>query len=169
MPETQAVMTFHHLGDPIPLSRRVPLLENFGFAVVNERTYRIARKDGFPLYRHDMTLVGADGQAIDLGSADRLHDAVLAVWRDKAKSDGFNALILSAGLGWRRAALLRTIAGYLRQTEIPYSTDYLWSALRRYPGIAALLVELFSARFEPGIEQREKAESRIAKKIEVGA
>ncbi len=37
MPETQAVMSFHHLGDPIPLSRRVPLLENFGFSVVNER------------------------------------------------------------------------------------------------------------------------------------
>ena len=37
-------MCFHHLGDPIPLSRRVPLLENFGFSVVNERTYRIARK-----------------------------------------------------------------------------------------------------------------------------
>ena len=32
----------HHLGDPMPLSRRVPLLENLGFSVVNERTYQIA-------------------------------------------------------------------------------------------------------------------------------
>jgi glutamate dehydrogenase len=166
MPETRAVMTFHHLGDPIPLSRRVPLLENFGFAVVNERTYRVGRKDGPPLYRHDMTLVGADGGAIDLAAAARLHDAVLAVWRDKAMSDGFNALILSAGLDWRRAALLRTIARYLRQTAIPYSIDYLWGAVGRYPGIATLLVELFETRFRPGAEDRAREEARLARKIE---
>ena len=76
MPETRVVMSFHHLGDPIPLSRRVPLLENLGFSVVNERTYRIARSGGPPLYRHDMTLVRTDGEAFDLAHARRLHDAV---------------------------------------------------------------------------------------------
>ena len=107
MPETRAVMTFHHLGDPIPLSRRVPLLENFGFSVVNERTYRIARKDGLPLYRHDMTLVARRRRARSTSApAQRLHDAVLAVWRDKAENDGFNALVLArrASLAPRRAA-----------------------------------------------------------------
>ena len=64
-----------------------------------------------------MTLVRTDGEAFDLGAARRLHDAVLAVWHDKAENDGFNALVLLAGLAWRRAALLRTIARYLRQTE----------------------------------------------------
>src|SRR5262249_56734613 len=29
---------------PIPLSERVPVLENMGFKVVDERTYRIARR-----------------------------------------------------------------------------------------------------------------------------
>ena len=67
MPDTRVVMSFHHLGDPIPLSRRVPLLENLGFSVVNERTYQIARSGGPPLYRHDMTLVRTDGESIDLG------------------------------------------------------------------------------------------------------
>ena len=32
-------------GGPLPLSERVPLLENLGFRVVNERTYRIAAAD----------------------------------------------------------------------------------------------------------------------------
>ena len=159
-------MCFHHLGDPIPLSRRVPLLENFGFSVVNERTYRIGRKSGLPLYRHDMALVRVDGQAIDLTAADRLHDAVLAVWRDKAMNDGFNALVLSAGLDWRRAALLRTIARYLRQTAIPYSIDYIWRALGRYPDIATLLTDAFEARFRPETENRERTAARIAQGIE---
>ncbi len=166
MPETRAVMSFHHLGDPIPLSRRVPLLENLGFSVVNERTYCVARTAGAPLYRHDMTLVRTDGEALDLASAARLHDAVLAVWHGQADNDGFNALVLLAALPWRRAALLRTIARYLRQTEIPYSLDYLWGTLRRYPALASLLAELFAARLEPGSKPRERAESRLVKDIE---
>ncbi len=166
MPETRALMTFHHLGDPIPLSRRVPLLENLGFSVINERTHRVTRKDGPPLYRHDMTLVRADEEAFDLGAAPRLHDAVLAVWHDKAENDGFNTLVLLARLPWRHAALLRTIARYLRQTAIPYSIDYLWGTLRRYPAITALLADLFVTRFEPELKHRERSEQRLHKNIE---
>jgi len=166
MSEAEALMSFHHLGDPIPLSRRVPLLENFGFSVVNERTYRIKRKAGQRLFRHDMTLVTGEGHGVDPVAATRLHDAVLAVWRDKAKNDGFNALVLSAGIDWRRAALLRAIAAYLRQTVTPYTTDYLWDALGRYPAIASLLVALFTARFKPGSGERERVEAQVARKIE---
>jgi glutamate dehydrogenase len=163
MPESAAVMSFHHVGDPIPLSHRVPLLECMGFKVINERTYRIVRTDGPNLYRHDMTLVRADGEALDLAAADRLRDAVLAVWHDKAESDGFNMLVLTAGLPWRQAALLRTVARYLRQTDLPYSIDYLAGALQRYPGVAALLTDFFAARFDPKTRGREKAEQRIRK------
>ena len=113
-----------------------------------------------------MTLVRTDGEAFDLSAARRLHDTVLAVWHGKADNDGFNALVLLAALPWRRAALLRTIARYLRQTEIPYSLDYFWGTLRRYPALATLLAELFTARFEPGVKQRERSESRIVKEIE---
>ncbi len=166
MPATRVVMSFHHIGDPIPLSRRVPLLENLGFSVVNERTYCVARISGPPLYRHDMTLVRTDGEAFDPGTGRRLHDAVLAVWHGKADNDGFNALVLLAALPWRRAALLRTVARYLRQTDIPYSLDYFWGTLRRYPTLATLLADLFTARFEPGLKQRERSEARIVKEIE---
>jgi glutamate dehydrogenase len=165
MPETRVVMSFHHLGDPIPLSRRVPALENLGFSVVNERTWCVACKDPPHLYRHDMTLVRADGAVFDLAAAGRLHDAVLAVWRDKAENDGFNALVLTAGLDWRRAALLRTIARYLRQTAIPYSIDYLWDALRRNPSVATLLTDFFAARFDPASD-REELDQRLSQEIE---
>jgi glutamate dehydrogenase len=166
LPASGVVMSFHHLGDPIPLSKRVPLLENLGFSVVNERTYRIACKSGLHLYRHDLTLVRADGRPFHLSAADRLHDSVIAVWRDKAENDGFNALILAANMSWRQAALLRTIGRYLRQTAIPYSIDYLWSALRRNPAVAALLVDLFAARFDPATAKRDAAEHRADKALD---
>ena len=55
-------------GRPIPLSDRVPVLENMGFRVVDERTYDIApaAASAPPIWLHDMTLERADGGVIDL-------------------------------------------------------------------------------------------------------
>jgi glutamate dehydrogenase len=164
--ENEVALRFHHLGEPIPLSRRVPLLENLGFSVVNERTYCIRRPAGTDLFLHDMTLELRPGFLFDAGAAQRLRDAVLAAWADRAENDGFNALVLAAGLHWREAALLRTMARYLRQTEIPYSIDYLWEALGRNRSMAALLVERFKARFAPDLQGRERAEEKADKRVE---
>ncbi len=165
-PDDEVSLRLHHLDEPIPLSKRVPLLENLGFSVIDERTYCIARESGPGVFLHEMTLTLRSGLAFDDAAADRLREALLAIWRDRAENDGFNALVLGAGLGWRDAALLRTVARYLRQTDLPYSLDYLWAALRRYPAAAALLTERFAARFAPDVRQREKAEERADKAIE---
>jgi glutamate dehydrogenase len=75
--------------------------------------------------------------------------------------------VLAAGLQWREAALLRTIGRYLRQTNVPYSIDYLWGALTRNPAIAALLVMRFALRFGPNIEGRDHAEAEADAALEV--
>ena len=67
----------------------------------------------------------------------------------KAESDGYNALVLAAGLGWRDVALIRTILRFMRQIRVPYSQDYMWVTLRKYAGIAAQIVSLFKTRFDP--------------------
>ena len=38
----------------------------------------------------------------------------------KAESDGYNALVLANGLGWRDVALIRTISRFLRQVRVPF-------------------------------------------------
>ena len=57
-------------GAPLPLSERVPLLENLGFRVVNERTYRVAAAGAAPeaerVWLHDMALERAAGGPIDI-------------------------------------------------------------------------------------------------------
>jgi glutamate dehydrogenase len=152
---------------PIPLSDRVPVVEAMGFRVVNERTFRIepAGERGL-VYLHDMTLDRADGAAIDLDALDAPLEALfMAVWFGFAESDGYNQLILSAGLGWRDIAMLRALSRYLRQVRIPYSQDYLWGALGRQPVIAAAIVELFHVRF--GVDR--SAETRAADEAAVRA
>jgi len=174
---------------PIPLSERVPVLENMGFKVVDERTYQIARgaKDAAQhdgrgdapsqalpeadVWFHDMVLERADGRAVDLEAhKHRLEAAFLVVMRGRAENDGYNALVLSAGLMWRDVALIRTISRFLRQIHVPYSEGYMWATLIKHESIAADLIRLFDARFDPRLHisagERKAREAKIAGRIE---
>ncbi len=155
---------------PLPLSERVPVLENMGFSVVDERTFLIEPKGegAAKIWFHDMLLQRADGRAIAIDQAKRhLEAAFLMVMRGAAENDGYNALVLTAGLMWRDVALVRTISRFLRQTRVPYSQDYMWATLVKYAGIAADIVALFAARFDPAKQgERDAREKEITARIE---
>ena len=152
---------------PIALSERVPVLENMGFKVVDERTYRVEPDEAgaAEVWLHDMLLERADGAAFDIEALKaRLEAAFMAVMRARAENDGYNALVLSAGLQWRDVALIRTISRYLRQVRVAYSQDYMWGTLRRHPEIAAQVAQMFHTRFDPRLEL--SIEERGAKQAE---
>jgi glutamate dehydrogenase len=139
-------------GRPIPLSERVPVLEHMGFRVVDESTYHAQTfgRDAPDFWLHDMALTLADDVKLDIGElAGTLETCFIMVMRGLAENDGFNGLVLAAGLAWRDIALLRAVARYLRQVRVPYSQDYLAATLVRHGAIAATLAELFHARFDP--------------------
>jgi glutamate dehydrogenase len=157
-PNRVVLKVYHHLV-PIPLSARVPILENMGFRVINERTYRITPADRPLAYLHELSLEPAGGGTIDLTDdlKARLESLFLAIWRERAESDGYNALVLSAGLAWRDIAMLRALSRYLRQAGIRFSEDYMWRTLNRYSDVAAKLVELFHLRFDPALESADRS------------
>ncbi|MAU97446.1 MAG: NAD-glutamate dehydrogenase [Fulvimarina sp.] len=144
-------LKIYHLGRAVALSTRVPILENMGFSVVSERTFRLARPDGDAVHLHDMDLVrAAGGQEIRLEDGGKaLEDTFGAVWRGRIENDGFNALVLEAGLDFRKANVLRAYARYLRQGGLAYSPDYLAAALVRHPAIAGALWRLFETSLDP--------------------
>jgi glutamate dehydrogenase len=157
---------------PIPLSERVPVLENMGFKVVDERTYRIeSSSEQDQVWLHDMLLERADGGAIELEALkQRLEACFLTVMRATAENDGYNALVLAAGVPWRDVALVRTVSRFLRQVRIAYSQDYLWATLRKHAGVAAKIVQLFHARFDPRLaiaaDERAHRQAEILAQIE---
>ncbi|MCE1235463.1 MAG: NAD-glutamate dehydrogenase [Hyphomicrobiales bacterium] len=158
-----------HIGEPIDLSRRVPVLEAMGFRVIDESTYRIAPGGGPVVFVHDMTLAHADGRAIDLHEnlIGRLEDLFAAVFAGRADSDGFDALALTAGLDRREVAALRAVGRWLRQVRAPWSQDQMWATLHRHPGLASDLVALFRARLDPDLGgDRDVAEARVRDRIE---
>ncbi|MBV8565724.1 MAG: NAD-glutamate dehydrogenase, partial [Methylobacteriaceae bacterium] len=151
-PETRAGLKVYSHGRPMPLSERVPLLEHMGFRVINESTYDIRPVDmGGEVWLHDMALERASGGDIDTAGRGRaIEEALAAMFRGEAESDGYNALVLEAGLAWRDVAMLRALSRFLQQTRIRYSQDYMWATLVKNAAVAAKLVELVYARFDPG-------------------
>jgi len=146
---------------PLPLSAAVPMLEDMGVEVVEERPYEIDRPGLGPVWIHDfgMTYAGAEGD-LDLGRVrDTFQDAFAAILRGEAESDGFNRLVLRARLTWRQIVVLRAYCKYLRQTRLTFSQEYMEQALAGNPEIARLLVELFQSRFDP--TQPQGAEARV--------
>jgi glutamate dehydrogenase len=157
------------LARPLPLSERVPVLENMGFRVVDERTYHItpSAEGGHDAWFHDMLLERRDGGMIELDAGKaRLEAAFLMVMRGQAENDGYNALTLAGSLAWREVALIRTLSRFLRQVRVPYSQDYMWATLVKHSAIAAQIVELLYARFDP---RPDVAQERDAKQKEIAA
>lgn len=157
---------------PMPLSQRVPMLENMGFTVVNERTYRIVPAGSAETERvwlHDMALERSAGGEIDIEVAEpAIEAALMAQFARLTEPDRYDALVLEAGLAWREVALMRALGRYLRQVGVPYGQDYLAGTLARHRTITQTLVKTFLNRFDPRIDQtaRKKAAEALAAQLD---
>ena len=70
--------------------------------------------------------------------------------------DGFNRLVLFAGLTAAQANLLRCYAKYANQIGFTFSQGYIQDTMARLPQLATLLVELFEARFDPDLDSGDR-------------
>jgi len=149
------------LDRAIALSDALPMLENLGLRILSEHPYEIDG-GGRSVAIQDF-VVQTQYPLGDLASAQtHFEDAFARVWRGEAENDGFNRLVLVAGLDWRQVAMLRGYAKYLLQTGVPFSQTYMEETLVRYPLVARLLVELFESRFDPGREDADAARAALA-------
>jgi glutamate dehydrogenase len=145
-------------AQPLPLSEAVPMLEAMGVRVVEERPYGVHPVEGPSAWIHDFGLSYTNHGELDLHEVrGRFQDAFTRALRGDAESDGFNQLVLAAGLTWREIVVLRACCKYLRQTKLTFSQSYMEEALAANPGIATKLIELFRARFDPTIDRDRTA------------
>ena len=139
-------------GATLSLARALPMFTDTGFEVLDERPYEIDLAGGGSAWVYDFGLRLPVGVPLDDRSAHELIDTLALLWRGRVEQDGFNALVVRAGLTWRQADVLRTYAKYLRQANIAgvsFSQGYLERTLAEHPVIARLLVEFFESRFDP--------------------
>jgi glutamate dehydrogenase len=154
----------YRYGEPMMLSAVLPVLHSLGVQVVDERPYEIRRNDG-TIYLYDFGLEPPASHRELSEVRPQVENAFAATWRGEAEVDGFNELVLRAGLTWRQVVVLRAYAKYLRQAGNVFSQRYMESTFTAYPEIARGLVELFEARFSPRLQLGEAERTRAAAEL----
>ena len=146
-------LVVYRSGTPITLSDVLPQLQHMGLEVVDEHPYQFRGNSSvgsFWIYEFGLRPPAAAAS----GSLRQLfEDALTALWLGQTEDDGFNALVLTAGLTWREVTLLRAYAKYLRQGGMRFSEDYMRRVLRGNSAITRLLIRLFESRFDPDKQQ----------------
>jgi glutamate dehydrogenase len=131
------------------LSDILPILDNFGFRVVDQ--------EGILLDFEDSTRMQMDTFRFALESNyEQLYDrklllvnALRAVFREDVKSGRLNRLTPSAGLTWEEVDMLRAYVGYALQICPTLAREAVNRVLRIKTDIVRILVDLFNAKFLP--------------------
>ncbi|MDI3389428.1 NAD-glutamate dehydrogenase [Streptomyces sp. B-S-A8] len=152
----------YRAGGQVSLSAVLPVLQRLGCEVVDERPYELRAADGTTAWIYDFGLrmpkAAGNGDYLADDARERFQEAFAAVWTGLAENDGFNSLVLGAGLNWRQAMVLRSYAKYLRQAGAKFSQDYMEDTLRTNVHTTRLLVSLFEARMSP---ERQRAGTEL--------
>jgi len=147
----------------LPLSRVLPILENFGLTVISERPYQLNDDDHSRRSIQEVEILPPDITAADFQSvASRFKTAFRHTLEGRAGDDRLNRLIWLTSLEWREIVILRALCRYLVQTRVPFSASYMASVLCKHPHIAELLAHLFIARLSPSTKKRPRAEQTAA-------
>ncbi|MDX1606267.1 MAG: NAD-glutamate dehydrogenase, partial [Candidatus Competibacterales bacterium] len=153
---------------PLPLSDVLPILERMGLRVLTAHPYELELPDGGRRWVLDFDMCEDIGIRVDVAEVkDIFQEAFASIWHGTLENDGFNRLVLGAGIPARDVMMLRAYSKYLLQTRVPFSQDYMQQTLCMHPGIVRTLVELFHARFDPGADNGRAARcEELAGRIE---
>jgi len=167
-PDTAVRFKIYHRDEAVALSDVLPMLENMGLKVMDEMPYQIDPASNPEVWVHDFGVVRRDGGVIALGEIrEAFEDSFARIWLGEMENDGFNRLVIGAGLHWRAIVILRALAKYLRQAAIPFSQAYMEDTLDANTELAQILVELFEKRFHPE-NASEAAAKKLVARIEAG-
>ncbi|HXI11709.1 MAG TPA: NAD-glutamate dehydrogenase [Thermoanaerobaculia bacterium] len=157
-----------HSGPPLALSDLMPRLEHMGVKVQSEVPFNVTPAGATePIRIRDFSLA-AIGLPDDLKTLKaKAEETFLRVWKRDAEDDGFNRLVVHAGLEWREVVVLRAYSKYLRQTGVAISESSIQQTLASNPAITIGLVELFKTLFEPKGERSEVSKSSDSLRAEI--
>jgi glutamate dehydrogenase len=149
------VLRLAHPGGPLPLADALPLFDSLDLRAIEEVPHRLAPAGLSPVVLHVFTLEAA--APCEEARFAPLLEALEALQDGRAEADGFNRLVLRAGLGWRECWLLRAMFRWLKQVGFGFAQESVEQALAAHPDAARILVDLFQLRFAPGRAERDEA------------
>jgi len=147
-----------YLPEPRSLSRIMPVLQNLGLDVLDERPFEIMTADGEDFFLYDFGLKYPAGVK-PLETGNLIQEAFAAVVTGYSESDRFDRLVLQERIPWRQVAVLRAYARYIRQLGFPASFGFTADTLLANPKVAHSLTRLFQVRFDPDLPEETRAKA----------
>lgn len=137
-----------YLSAPHTLTELLPVMQNMGLVVVDQKPYEFKPEDGEEYgYLYDFGVEFPEG--VDPNAVASLYeDALNAYLLGERESDTLDRLILSEGLTWQEARLFRALNHYLIQLGLGYTPSFMSNTLLANPGITKHLVEFFNVSFD---------------------
>jgi len=151
------------------LSKSLPMLESMGVKVCDERPYEITKKDCADVYwMHDFGLIlDIETTSLNLKNLKPCFEETFEqCWFGNIENDGFNQLVLRAGISWQEVNIFRAYYLYLRQIGITFSQVYVETTLAKNPEVVRLLIHYFIQRFDPSLKQEENSSNELYATIE---
>jgi len=149
----------------IYLSEVTPLLDDFGFNIIDEVTFNLERSDNvvyinrFNLDIPDFTLLESTKENIINVMSEAMRGTIFSHCR-------LFSLIYLENLSVREVLLLRAITEYLNQSVVNVNEKTFLDTIKRYHSITRDFVDYFLAKFKPSKTKRAQNVKNLAQKIE---
>jgi NAD-specific glutamate dehydrogenase len=162
-----------YLRRPRTLSELLPVLEDLGLRVVDQRPLQVSVEDGRTVQLYDFGVIFPDGVDAE-ASLETFSEALSAVLSGRTASDALNRMVLIESLPWRTVAVLRAYTRYLLQIRAGYSEQFMARALLRNAAVTRLLVEIFEAGLDPArdgdrqerLDERERLRGEVREALD---
>jgi glutamate dehydrogenase len=135
-------------GAGVELSGFLPIIESLGLWAVEDQPYVLGGEEA-QAHLHDFGVSDPAGTLDVERDGPRLAEAALALWHGRAEVDSLNRLVLRSELTWDDVAVLRAYRRYRSQVGTTFTTSYVDQVLVEHAPIAAAMVDLFAALFDP--------------------
>ncbi|MEZ7677261.1 NAD-glutamate dehydrogenase [Rothia mucilaginosa] len=156
-----------YLSAPHTLTELLPVMQNMGLVVVDQKPYEFKPEDGEEYgYLYDFGAEFPEG--VDPNAVASLYeDALNAYLLGERESDTLDRLILFEGLTWQDVRLFRALNHYLIQLGLGYTPSFMSNTLLANPGITKHLVEFFNVSFDPNNGLNDEQRNARREEIEV--
>ena len=142
---------------PVILSKVLPVLENFGVAVISAQTYEFDLPEQ-PIWMQEYELTLEHVDTVDMHVVrGQFEDSLKEIWAGRVESDTFNELVLTTKLDTYDVVILRALSSYMRQARAPFSSAYIQQTVVKYSAISVALVDLFDTRMNPKYNEHDSS------------
>ena len=175
LPEEVTELKIYNPQKELILSDVMPVLESFGFNIIQEHTYVVNPVDGkeSKVWIHYFYLnLSKSGHKFSEKIKNNFEKLAVLICKDVTTSGSLNKLVVACDLGWKKIFMLRAYAKYIYQSGFRYTQSHIADVLVKYSDLTKLLVELFDAKFDVNLkmtaDQRQKEINRVSAQILAG-